>query len=174
MVKNFFTLVLMLVAAITVDAQNERVTQVRQLYAEAQQKMAQYKDLKEVGHPGNNIEVTSNHMAAGAGPIHEVIRYFFDGDYDEVRDCDFFTLYFVTRTYNVGAIKYYEEILYDHESEPCFYYGHREDGQEVRYYWNRAELAHQIVKGELVVDPGNAIHTAKRLWVAFNSLRNEN
>ena len=65
--KTFvLSVVLCLCALGSVQAQNAQVAQIRKLYAEAKERMAN-KQKAEV--PPDETVVTSNYMAPGAGPI---------------------------------------------------------------------------------------------------------
>ena len=98
--KRIAMIAALLLTMVSAPAQQDQVAQIRKLYAEAKEKMA---SKKKAELPPDETVVTSNYMAAGAGPIKDVIHYFYSGDFDETLGIDIHELYFITRKYNVGA-----------------------------------------------------------------------
>ena len=172
--KQVILFAVMLILAGTVQAQNATVTKVRQLYADAKQEIAKREQMKKDGvKPDDALVVTSDYMAPGAGPTHEVIRYYHCSGYDELLSTTFYRPFFMTRNYNVGAKEYYQEFLYDQtdDSNLVFFFQKSPDG-EIRYYWGENGLAHQTVKGEGSIDDVFALRLATDLREAFNRLMN--
>ena len=94
----------------TASAQDAQVAKIRKMYAEAK---ASVEQRKKAELPSNETVVTSDYMAPGAGPIKDVTHYFYDCDYDEEVSTYIYTPHFITRKHNVGAMEYYEELLFD-------------------------------------------------------------
>ena len=73
-------LLVCLLVSISATAQDAQVAKIRKMYAEAKEVMA---NKKKAELPPDETVVTSNYMAAGAGPIKDVTHYFYTGDFDE-------------------------------------------------------------------------------------------
>ena len=165
--KRIAMMAALLLLLVSAPAQQDQVAQVRKLYAEAKERMA---SKKKAELPPDETVVTSNYMAAGAGPIKDVIHYFYSGDFDETLGADYHKLYFITRKYNVGAREYYEEFLFN-EGSLVFYFN-KQEANETRYYWGRDGFLHEVVKGEPVMDWVFASRLANDLKDAFDKLMN--
>ena len=126
----------------TASAQNEQVAKIRQLYAEVKQEI---ENRKKAELPPNEMVVSNDYMAPGAGGIKDVIHYFFDSDYSEEANTIIYTPQFITRKHNVGPREYYEEMLFD-KGSVVFYYCKLLDN-ETRYYWGPNGFLHEAVKG---------------------------
>ena len=117
-----------------------RVAEIRKLYAGAKERIAWR---KEAELPPDEMVINNSYMAAGAGPIKEVYHYYYSGDYSEEARSEVYQVHFITHSHNVGALEYYEEILYDEDGVLAFYYEHAPGG-EYRYYFDKGTLIHQI------------------------------
>lgn len=126
---------------------------------------------KEAELPPNQTVVTSNYMAAGAGPVNDVTTYFYLGDYDEDLNRQIYAVNFIVRKYNVGATEFYQEFLFDEDGILIFYF-EKSDKDETRYYWGYNELVKEDVKGECLTDEVNAYRLSQELLNAFNLLMN--
>lgn len=166
MKKNIIVMLMLLIAG-TMQAQNAQVAKIRKMYAQAKETMAQKKAAEL---PPDETVVTSNYMAAGAGPVKDVTHYFYTGDFDENLGNQYYTPYFITRKYNVGAREYYEEFLFDKGS--LVFYFNKGQNDETRYYWGPDSFFHQVVKGQKMMDEVFAVRLANDLMEAFNRLMN--
>lgn len=147
-IRHVLLLVLLLLSsslyAQTSASAKARVAEIRKMYAE----IKDYRQsLKTAELPPNEMVITNDYMAAGAGPIHEVYSYYYSGDFDENLDVQVYKVHFITRKYNVGARQFYEELLYNGDGTLAFYYEKGDDG-EVRYYFDKGTKIHEIVKGK--------------------------
>ena len=147
--RHFFSILLFVGCVLTTQAQNStaaknRVAEIKNMYSEVK-KMKEYR--KEAELPPDEMVITNEYMAAGAGPIKEVYHYYYSGDFNEDLGADFYELHFVTRSYNVGAINHYEEYLYDKKGLLAFYF-EKIESNETRYYFDNGKLIHSIIKGE--------------------------
>jgi len=173
--KTFLTTTICLMAVLTVGAQNTsadkaRVEKIRKMYADAKESI-EYRKKAEL--PPDDLVATSNYMAAGAGPITDTTHYFYSGDWDEEASTILYQPYFITRSYNVGATKYYQEFLFDDDDLAFFYM--KGENEEVRYYYGKTGLAHESLKGEeRLMDDAFAIRLANDLKSAFNLMMNRN
>jgi hypothetical protein len=159
--------ILTLAFALAAQAQDAQVANIRKLYAEVKENM-DYRKAAEI--PPNETVVTSNYMAPGAGPTKDVTHYFYDCDYDEEISTYIYTPYFITRKYNVGAIDYYEEFLFDKGS--LVFYFCKTESTETRYYWGSNGFLHKTLKGDPNMDEVFASRLAGDLKAAFDRLMN--
>ena len=159
--------ILLFVLTGTMQAQNAQLADIRKKYAEAKEIMA---NKKKAEVPPDETVVTSNYMAPGAGPIKDVTHYYYTGEFDENLGNVFYTPYFITRKYNVGAKEYYEEFLYD-KGDLVFYFSKSEEG-ETRYYWGPNNFFHELIKGQKQMDEVFAARLANDLTEAFHRLMN--
>ena len=167
MKKYVLSMVLCLCALGSVQAQNAQVANIRKMYAEAKQRMA---DKKKAEVPLDETVVTSNYMAPGAGAIKDVTHYFYSGEYDENLRNVYYTPYFITRSYNVGARDFYEEFLFDKGS--LVFYFSKSQNDETRYYFGAGGFFHEVIKGEKQMDEVFASRLSNDLVEAFHRLMN--
>ena len=163
----FISMLLCLCALNSVQAQDAQVAKIRQMYTEAKSRMA---DKKKAKVPLDETVVTSNYMAPGAGPVKDVTHYFYSGEFDEDLGNVFYTPYFITRSYNVGAREFYEEFLFD---KGCLaFYFSKSQNDETRYYWGAGGFFHEVIKGQKQMDEVFASRLSHDLVEAFNRLMN--
>lgn len=167
MKKIVLSIILCLCALGSVQAQNAQVANIRKMYAEAKEIIA---NKKKAEVPPDETVVTSNYMAPGAGPIKDVTHYFYSGEYDENLRNVYYTPYFITRSYNVGARDFYEEFLFDKGS--LVFYFSKSQNDETRYYFGAGGFFHEVIKGEKQMDEVFALRLANDLVEAFHRLMN--
>ena len=167
MKKIVLSIILCLCALGSVQAQNAQVANIRKMYAEAKEIIA---NKKKAEVPPDETVVTSNYMAPGAGPIKDVTHYFYSGEYDENLRNVYYIPYFITRSYNVGARDFYEEFLFDKGS--LVFYFSKSQNDETRYYFGAGGFFHEVVKGEKQMDEVFASRLANDLVEAFHRLMN--
>jgi hypothetical protein len=165
--RKFAFLILFFALTGTLQAQDAHVANIRKLYAQAKELMAQK---PKEGLPPNETVVTSNYMAAGAGPVKDVTHYYYNGDFDENLGAEYYTPYFMSRKYNVGAREYYEEFLYDKGS--LVFYFCKSQNDETRFYWGAGGFFHEDIKGQKLMDEVYASRLAYDLKDAFDKLMN--
>lgn len=165
--RKLVNLILLLALAVTVQAQNAQVAKIRKMYADAKEVMA---NKKKAELPPDETVVTSHYMAPGAGPIKDVTHYFYTGEFDDNLGNVYYTPYFITRKYNVGAREYYEEFLFDNGS--LVFYFCKSQNDETRYYWGAGGFFHEAIKGQKMMDEVFASRLANDLKDAFNKLMN--
>ena len=165
--KTMNTLLLLFVLSMTIQAQNTRLAEIRKMYAEAKETMANKKNSEL---PPDETVVTSNYMAPGTGPVKDVTHYYYTGEFDENLGIVYHTPYFISRKYNVGAREYYEEFLFD-KGNLVFYFN-KSQNDETRYYWGPNNFFHELIKGEKQMDEVLASRLAQELKNAFNYLMN--
>lgn len=165
--KKLFFMVTVLMACTMVQAQDTQVANIRKMYAEAKEVMA---NKKKAELPLDETVVRSNYMAPGAGPIKDVTHYYYSGEFDENLGNVYYTPYFITRKYNVGAREYYEEFLFDKGG--LVFYFNKSQNDETRYYWGPNGFFHEVVKGQKMMDEVFAARLANDLTEAFHKLMN--
>lgn len=165
--KKLFFMVTVLMACTMVQAQDAQVANIRKMYAEAKEVMA---NKKKAELPLDETVVTSNYMAPGAGPIKDVTHYYYSGEFDENLGNVYYTPYFITRKYNVGAREYYEEFLFDKGG--LVFYFNKSQNDETRYYWGPNGFFYEVVKGQKMMDEVFAARLANDLTEAFHKLMN--
>lgn len=165
--KKLFFMVTVLMACTMVQAQDTQVANIRKMYAEAKEVMA---NKKKAELPLDETVVTSNYMAPDAGPIKDVTHYYYSGEFDENLGNVYYTPYFITRKYNVGAREYYEEFLFDKGG--LVFYFNKSQNDETRYYWGPNGFFHEVVKGQKMMDEVFAARLANDLTEAFHKLMN--
>lgn len=165
--KKLLLSAVLLMMAMVVQAQNAQLSDIRKKYAEAKEMMA---NKKKADLPPDETVVTSNYMAPGAGPIKDVTHYYYTGEYDENLDNVYYTPYFITRKYNVGAREYYEEFLFDKDN--LVFYFSKSQNDETRYYWGPNGFFHEMIKGQKQMDEVFAARLANDLTEAFHKLMN--
>lgn len=167
MKKIVLSIIVCLCALGSVQAQNAQVANIRKMYAEAKEIIA---NKKKAEVPPDETVVTSNYMAPGAGPIKDVTHYFYSGEYDENLRNVYYTPYFITRSYNVGARDFYEEFLFDKGS--LVFYFSKSQNDETRFYFGAGGFFHEVIKGEKQMDEVFASRLANDLVEAFHRLMN--
>ena len=165
--KKLLFMLTVLMACTMVQAQDTQVANIRKMYAEAKEVMA---NKKKAELPLDETVVTSNYMAPGAGPIKDVTHYYYSGEFDENLGNMYYTPYFITRKYNVGAREYYEEFLFDKGG--LVFYFNKSQNDETRYYWGPNGFFHEVVKGQKMMDEVFAARLANDLTEAFHKLMN--
>ena len=160
----------LLVLSTAAQAQSDaRVTEIRKLYAEVKQAI----ELKiQDGSPHDDMVVSLDYMAPGAGPIKDITHYYYDGEYDEEARTVVYRPNFITRKYNVGAMEFYEEFLFD-DGSLVFYFCKQEDN-ETRYYWGLSGYLREDIKGERLSSPNSAASDANLMKDVFQTMIGRN
>lgn len=98
------------------------ISSIRDSYQQAKESMKKNKSL------GNEMVTTFDYTIRGKGKTTEKLHFFYNtvqGTYllSDDPDPHFFyhPLYFITRSYNIGKRKYYEEYLFDSSSQRLLY-----------------------------------------------------
>lgn len=173
----FVSLFLCLGAQAQTGKAANRVAEIRRIYNETKQHIA---EVSQEENARNELTVNSHHMVPACGITEEVIHYYIDLQDTETPGEFHYQPYFITRSYNIAARKFYEEFLYDRNTnELIFVYlsgDNYETGgrDETRYYWGNPPegLVYENVKGERTMDEVFASRLANDLMEAFHHLRN--
>lgn len=185
--KRVFLISIGLCCLLTAGAQSSpaakaRVAEIRKLYTQAKQDIANSQKLAKEGTPANETVVNSNYMLPGSGPGKCTTHYYYTLQEDENLGRFFFTPYFITNSYNVAAHTYYQEFLYDKEGDLVFYYEKNNQSgkdEETRlYFGSEAQgageegLVHEINSGSRTMEPAFANRVGNELTNAFHLLMN--
>ena len=148
----------------------DQIADIRAHYAKVKETQ-KYK--REAELPLDETVVTSNYMAAGAGPVKEVTTYYYNGDFDEEVGSDVFKVYFIVRKVNFGSTDIYEEFLFDEKGDMVFFF-EKSGANEIRYYWSDNALIKQDLKGDSDYLTGEMVsmRMAAALVGAFDMLMN--
>lgn len=182
--KRIVLIFICICSLLTAGAQNKsaRVAEIRKMYTQAKQDIANGQKMAKEGHPANETVVNSNYMVPGSGPGKTVTHYYYTLQEDENLGRFFFTPYFITNSYNVAAHKYYQEFLFDKEGSLVFYYEKNNQSgkdEETRFYFGNEQqgadddgLVQEINSGSRTIEPPFACRIGNELTNAFHFLMN--
>ncbi|MBR5684931.1 MAG: hypothetical protein IKX18_02115 [Muribaculaceae bacterium] len=178
--KRFnLTIALSLMAALMFaqEVTDAEIAAIRATYNDAKEQIELNNHAEEQGMHRSDMEVVSHYIIPGCGPTEEVIRYYFTLDEDpETGEC-FYTPYFISRSYNVAARKFYQEFLFDNHNLQLLFFFQHNDGigsgpDEMRYYYGENGI-HKSINGNQETDEIFAARTADDLKNAFFTLMNK-
>ena len=182
--KRIVLIIICIFSLLTAGAQNKsaRVAEIRKMYTQAKQDVANGQMLAKEGKPANETVVNSNYMLPGSGPGKTVTHYYYTSQEDEELCRFFFIPYFITNSFNVAAHKYYQEFLFDKNGDLVFYYEkNNQNGkeEETRFYFGTEQqgaddegLVNEINTGSRTIEPVFAFRIANELTNAFHNLMN--
>ncbi len=132
--------------AATAQESDPVIASIQDAYKQAKVMMKQNEGM------GNELVTKANYTVRGKGKTTETFHFFYntvEGTYlmDDDGDPHFFyyPLYFVTRSYNIGKQKYYEEFLFDPSSQRLLFalvQDYDENGKRIdrRFYYHEGNL----------------------------------
>ena len=172
-VLSFMVLPAMLHAQEMTDAE---IAAIRAAYSAAKEQVEINRHAQEQNVPRNDMEVVSHYVIPGCGPTDEIIHYYFTLDEDPESGTCFYHPFFVSRSYNVAARKFYEEFLFDRQEAQLLFFYQRNDAidgtiNETRYYYGKNGVSKSII-GSPEMDEIVTARTAEDLKNAFNLLMN--
>ena len=143
---------LITVLGVAAEQPDPVISSIKTAYQQAKESMKKNKGM------GNEMVTTLNYTVRGSGKTTETLHFYYntvEGTYwlaeGDDRDPHFFyyPLYFVTRNYNIGKKKYYEEYLFDASSQSLLFaltQDYDEKGQRFdrRFYYHEGNLYHII------------------------------
>jgi hypothetical protein len=152
------------------------ISSIRDAYQQAKESMKKNKGM------GNEMVTTLNYTVRGKGKTTETLHFFYntvEGTYwlaeGDDRDPHFFyyPLYFVTRSYNIGKQKYYEEYLFEPGSQELLFaltQDYDENGKcfDRRFYFHERNLYHVIGPEATSFMVDNVTYQANELRLAFD------
>ena len=182
MTRYFITFITLLMALATLPSHAQELTKaemasIRAAYRAAKERVELNNHAQEQDVPRSDMEIVSHYVIPGCGPTQEVIHYYFTLGEDPVLGTPVYNIYFITRTYNVAARKFYQEFLFgEEESDLLFFFQSNDalDGgtDETRYYYSKNGI-HKSINGTAELDEIFASRRADELKTAFTHLLNQ-
>ena len=197
MTRYFITFIALMMALTTTPSHAQEMTKaemasIRAAYSTAKEQIERNSHAQEHNQPRSDMEIVSHYVIPGCGPTQEVIHYYFTLGEDPVLGTPVYNIYFITRTYNVAARKFYQEYLFgDEESGLLFFFQSNDaldgstdetrfqsndalDGStdEIRYYYSKNGI-HKSINGTAELDEIFASRRADELKTAFTHLMNQ-
>ena len=167
-----------IITALAVAAQQPDpvISSINAAYQNAKESMKKNKGM------GNEMVTTLDYTVRDQGKTTETLHFYYNtvqGTYwlaeGDDRDPHFFyyPLYFVTRSYNIGKKKYYEEFLYDASSQNLLLaitQDYDENGKrfERRFYFQARNIYHVIGPEPTPFMVDNVMYQANELRLAFD------
>ena len=168
------------IMALTVAAEQPDavVTSIRDAYQQAKA------SIKKDRIKGNEMVTSMSYTVRGEGKTTETLHFFYiteEGTYwlneGDTRDPHFnyYPLYFVTRSYNIGKKKYYEEFLFDAKSQRLLFASNQdydENGKrfERQYYCHNGSVYSAVGPDITPFMKEVIIYQANELRLAFDWL----
>ena len=154
------------------------ISSIREAYQQAKESIKKNKGM------GNEMVSTLEYTVRGEGKTTEKLHFYYNtvqGTYwledGDDRDPHFFyyPLYFVTRSYNIGKLKYYEEYLFDSSSQQLLYaltQDYDENGKcfDRRFYFHNGSIYHVIGPAATSLMMDRVFYQANDLRLAFDFL----
>ena len=179
--RLFITFTVFLMASLAIQTQAQKVTEaelgsIRAAYSAAKERVDLNAHAVEQNVPRSDMEIVSHYVIPGCGPTEEVIRYYFTLGEDPVLGTPMYNVYFITRSYNVAARKFYQEFLFGGPECDLLFFYQRNDAleggtDETRYYYGNSGV-HKSIKGTADLDEVFATRLATELTNAFSLLMN--
>ena len=156
------------------------ISSIREAYQQAKESMKKNKGM------GNEMVATFDHTVRNEGKTNETVHFYYNtvqgtywlgDDDDQGQDPHFFyyPLYFVTRNYNIGKKKYYEEYLFDPSSQRLLFaltQDYDENGKRFdrRFYFHDGSIYHVIGPDATSFMQDMVFYQANDLRLAFDFL----
>ena len=182
MTRYFITFITLLMALATLPSQAQELTKdemasIRAAYRAAKERVELNNHAQEQDVPRSDMEIVSHYVIPGCGPTQEVIHYYFTLGEDPVLGTPVYNIYFITRTYNVAARKFYQEFLFGEEESGLLFFFQSNDAldgstDETRYYYSKNGI-HKSINGTAELDEIFASRRADELKTAFTHLMNQ-
>ena len=150
----FFALMPMMAQNKAAKNENEKLQYIRDRYAAEQLHASQSKD---PNIPNNYTTITRKENRAAAGQCNEQVELFYDEVYasDEEPYPSSYKLTYVRRSFNIAARQFYQELLYDVDGQPLFWFIRYDcwfadaddfNKAEIRFYYDNGKLLKAIYK----------------------------
>ena len=166
-----------MIAVLTVAAEQPDpvISSIQTAYQKAKESMKNNKGM------GNEMVTTLDYTVRGNGKTTEKLHFFYntvqgtywlsEGD-DRDPHFNYYPLYFITRSYNIGKKKYNEEYLYDVNQRLIFALtqDYDENGKRFdrRFYFQDGSLYHIIGPEPTAFMVDNVIYQSNELRLAFD------
>ena len=150
------------------------ISSIRDAYQQAKESITKGKN------KGNEMVTTLNYTVRGQGKTTETLHFFYntdEGTYMLTDDSDphffYYPLYFVTRSYNIGQKKYYEEYLFDPSSQRLLFaltQDYDENGKRFdrRFYFHDGSVYNVIGPAATALIEEHVVLQANDLRLAFD------
>ncbi len=162
--------------AATAEQSDPVISSIQNAYQQAKESMKKNKGM------GNEMVTTFNYTVRGNGKTTETLHFFYNtvqGTYwlEEGDDRDphflYYPLYFVTRNYNIGKNKYYEEYLFDSSSQKLLFaltQDYDENGKRFdrRFYFHDGSIYNVIGPAATPYMIDHVFYQANDLRLAFD------
>jgi len=182
MTRYFITFITLLMALATLPSHAQELTKdemasIRAAYRAAKERVELNNHAQEQDVPRSDMEIVSHYVIPGCGPTEEVIHYYFTLGEDPVLGTPVYNIYFITRTYNIAARKFYQEYLFGEEESGLLFFFQSNDAldgstDETRYYYSKNGI-HKSIQGTAELDEVFASRRADELKTAFTHLLNQ-
>ena len=182
MTRYFITFITLLMALATLPSHAQELTKdemasIRAAYRAAKERVELNNHAQEQDVPRSDMEIVSHYVIPGCGPTEEVIHYYFTLGEDPVLGTPVYNIYFITRTYNIAARKFYQEYLFGEEESGLLFFFQSNDAldgstDEIRYYYSKNGI-HKSIQGTAELDEVFASRRADELKTAFTHLLNQ-
>ena len=150
------------------------IAAIREAYQQAKESIKKNKSM------GNEMVTTLNYTVYKQGKTTETLHFFYktvQGTYLMSDDRDphfnYYPLYFVTRNYNIGKKKYYEEFLFDSKNQRLLFaltQDYDENGKRFdrRFYFQNGTVYHIIGPEATPLMQDQVFYQAEELKHAFD------
>ena len=182
MTRYFITIITLLIALTSIPSRAQEMTKaerdgIRAAYSAAKERIERNNHAQEQNMPRSDMEIVSHYVVPGCGPTDEIIHYYFTLGEDPVLGIPYYNIYFITRSYNVAARRFYQEFLFDEDESRLLFFFQSNDAQdsgsdETRYYYGKSGI-HKSIKGSAELDEVFAARLADELKSAFALLMNK-
>ena len=167
-----------MITALAVAAQESDpvISSIHDAYQQAKESLKKNKGL------GNEMVTTLDYTVRGQGKTTETLHFYYktvqgtywlaEGD-DRDPHFNYYPLYYVTRSYNIGKKKYFEEFLFDSSSQSLLFamtqdYDEKGKRFDRRFYFQDRSLYHVIGPEPTPFMVDNVMYQANELRLAFD------
>lgn len=154
-----------------------KIARIKQLYQQAEATIAMADDEPNTR---NTFSITIDQMFPGSGPHKENIEFFFTClDFDEDHsDEDIHwnsSLYLVRHSFNIGAMRYYSEYLFDTDTQQLIFalstsFDEDQEPYSLRVYLDNGKVIQTIPQAPEEFKPQGLLNEAERLKSLFQKI----
>lgn len=172
----FISCFLVAFTALALQPDDAVITSIRNAYSQAKEA------IKSGKNQGNEMVTTLNYTVRGEGKTTETLHFFYKtvlGTYMMDDDGDphfyYYPLYFITRSYNIGKRKYYEEFLFDTDTDQlifAFMQDYDQNGKKIdrRFYFKDGSVYDTLGPAPSPYMAELVMQQAAELKLAFNNI----
>ena len=142
--------------ALALQPDDAVITSISNAYSQAKEA------IKSGKNQGNEMVTTFNYTVRGEGKTTETLHFFYP-------------LYFITRSYNIGKRKYYEEFLFDTDTDQlifAFMQDYDQNGKKIdrRFYFKDGSVYDTLGPAPSPYMAEQVMQQATELKLAFNNI----